>query len=98
MENQARDNKLEDHMAANKTPSKKEILEALSNKGIKNLEELIDAIMPETDETGGYIFMDMGSGSDAAGDYLDMVKKFRGHGPDGWKLPIVAGIHSLWGE
>ena len=85
-------------MATNKAPGKKEILEALSNKGIKNLEDLIDAIMPETDETGGFIFMDMGEGSDAAGDYLDMVKKFRGHGPDGWQLPMAAGIFSLFGE
>ncbi len=85
-------------MATNKAPNKADILAALKKNGINSLEELIDAVMPETDETGGYIFMDMGAGSDAAGDYLDMVKKFRGHGPDGWKLPLAAGIHSLYGE
>jgi len=88
----------ENLMADNKTPTKAEFLAALEKKGIKSLEDLIDAVMPEPDETGGYLLMDMGEGSDAAGDYLDMVKRFRGHGPDGWKLPMSAGIFSLFGE
>ncbi|MCH8799418.1 MAG: hypothetical protein IH963_00765 [Chloroflexi bacterium] len=86
-------------MATHKAPSKAEFLEALKKKGINTLEDLIEAIMPETDETGGFL-MDMGEGSDAAGDFLDMVPrfKFRGHGPDVWKGPIVAGLFSLYGE
>jgi hypothetical protein len=35
----------------NKAPTKAEILEALSKKGINTLEELVDTIMPET---GGF--------------------------------------------
>ena len=40
-------------MATDKAPTKAEFLEALNKKGIKNLEDLMDAIMPET---GGYEF------------------------------------------
>ena len=36
-------------------PTKEEFLAALSENGINNLEELVDAIIP--DETGGYRFM-----------------------------------------
>ncbi|MCH8799419.1 MAG: hypothetical protein IH963_00770 [Chloroflexi bacterium] len=43
-------------MATQKAPTKAEFLQALSKNGIKNLEDLVDAIMPETNETGGYIF------------------------------------------
>ena len=39
-------------MATDKVPTKAEFLEALSKKGIHNLEDLIDVIMPET---GGYV-------------------------------------------
>lgn len=38
-------------MATDKAPSKAEFLEALRQKGITTLDELLDAIMPET---GGY--------------------------------------------
>ena len=41
------------NMATEKATTKAEFLAALSKKGINNLEELVDAIMPETDETGG---------------------------------------------
>ena len=41
-------------MATEKAPTKAEFLAALSKKGINSLEELVDAIMPETDETGGF--------------------------------------------
>ena len=88
-------------MATNKTPTKAEFLEALSKKGINSLEDLIEAVMPEPDEpdeTGGYVFRMAGEGSDAP-DYLtDMFQKFSGHGPDGWMIPVAAGIHSLYGE
>ena len=38
-------------MVTENTPTKEEILEALSKSGINNLEELIEVLMPET---GGY--------------------------------------------
>ena len=38
-------------MATEKILTKEELLEALKNNGINSLEELVDAIMPET---GGY--------------------------------------------
>ena len=88
-------------MATDKIQTNQEFLEALKKKGINSLEELIAAVMPENEETGGFLLMDMGEGSDAAGDYADMAnisKKYRGHGPDGWMLPMAAGIHSLYGE
>ncbi len=40
------------NMAAEKPPTRDEIMEELSKKGINNLIELLDALMP--DETGGY--------------------------------------------
>jgi hypothetical protein len=44
---------LEDvEMATEKAPTRDEIMEELSKKGINNLVELLDALMP--DETGGY--------------------------------------------
>ncbi len=81
-----------------KAPTKEEFLELLRKKGINSLEDLVKAIMPETDETGGYLYarMDMGEGSDAAGDYLDMAMKRKGYGPD--VIQFSAGIHSLFGE
>ena len=88
-------------MARNKGQTHAEFLAALKKKGINNLEDLIKAIMPENEETGGFLLMDMGEGSDAAGDYADMAnisKKYQGHGPDGWMIPVAAGIHSLYGE
>ena len=39
-------------MATKKAPTKEQILEALRKNGIKNLEELIEALLPN--ETGGY--------------------------------------------
>ena len=41
-------------MATEKATTKAEFLAALSKKGINNLEELVDVIMPETDDTGGF--------------------------------------------
>jgi len=38
-------------MATEKAPTREEFLEALKKKGINNLEDLADALMPET---GGY--------------------------------------------
>ena len=39
-------------MATEKAPTRDELMEELSKKGINNLVELLDAIMP--DETGGF--------------------------------------------
>ena len=47
-------------MATEKAPTKADFLAALNKKGIKSLEDLIDAVMPEPDETGGYIIGVMG--------------------------------------
>ncbi len=82
-------------MPNEKAPSKAEFLVALSKKGINSLEDLIEAIMPESDETGGYFFMDMGAGSDAAGDFADIAQAAKGHGPDGWKLPMGAAFRII---
>ena len=43
-------------MTTGKAPTKEEFLEALKKNGIKSLEDLINAIMPEADETGGFVF------------------------------------------
>ena len=40
-------------MTTNKAPTKKEFLEALNKKGINSLEDLVNAIMPET---GGFSY------------------------------------------
>ncbi len=86
-------------MATNKAPTKADFLAALEKKGIRSLEDLIDAVMPEPDETGGHVFrMDVGESSDAPDYFADMFRKFSGHGPDGWMIPVAAGIHSLYGE
>ena len=82
-------------MPNDKAPSKEEFLAALSKKGINSLEDLIDALMPESDETGGFLLMDMGAGSDAAGDYADIAQSARGHGPDGWELPMGAAVRII---
>ena len=42
-------------MATGKAPTKAEFLAALNKKGINSLEDLVDRLMPETDETGGYV-------------------------------------------
>ena len=43
-------------MATEKAPTKAEFLAALSKNGINSLEDLVDAVMPEADETGGYSY------------------------------------------
>ena len=85
-------------MATEKAPTKAEFLAALEKKGIKSLEDLIDAVMPEPDETGGYVIGVTGMAEE--GDWADIAQSFknRGHGPDVWKGPMVAGLFSLYGE
>ena len=85
-------------MATEKAPTKADFLAALNKKGIKSLEDLIDAVMPEPDETGGYVFgvtgmAEEGNWPDTAGSLEN-----RGHGPDVWKGRMVAGFFSLYGE
>ena len=41
-------------MATEKAPTRDELMEELSKKGINNLVELLDALMPEENETGGF--------------------------------------------
>ena len=41
-------------MATEKAPTRDEVMEELSKKGINNLVELLDALMPNETETGGY--------------------------------------------
>lgn len=53
-------------MATNKAPTKADFLAALEKKGIKSLEDLIDAVMPEPDETGGYVWDAPDAGFDPA--------------------------------
>jgi len=55
-------------MATEKPPTKADFLAAMEKKGIKNLEDLIDAVMPEPDETGGYIWDNAGGFDPADGD------------------------------
>jgi len=65
-------------MATNEAPTKADFLAALEKKGIKSLEDLIDAVMPEPDETGGYLLMDMGKGFDPAdGDEPGLARRSR---------------------
>ena len=80
---------LEDiRMATDKAPSKAEFLAALKENGINSLEDLADAIMPEVDETGGYLFnMDTGA-SLAVGESANLG--FTSHGRD------VAGFIANW--
>jgi len=49
-------------MATEKAPTKADVMAALEKKGIKNLDDLIDAVMPEPDETGGYHFYNVSGG------------------------------------
>ena len=68
-------------MATNKTPTKADFLAALEEKGIKSLEDLIDAVMPEPDETGGYRWEDAGGFDPADADTGDAAarRKWRGN-------------------
>ena len=80
-------------MASEKAPTKADFLAALEKKGIRSLEDLIDAVMPEPDETGGYLFaqMDMGEGSDPYEGAAPGFGKRRG-------MPSnTPGDHVAWG-
>ena len=57
-------------MATEKAPTKAEFMEALSKKGINNLDDLMDAIMPET---GGFSYEDW---IEAAGQPANALARF----------------------
>ena len=81
-------------MATDKAPSKAEFLAALKENGINSLEDSADAIMPEVDETGGYLFnMDTGP-SFAVGERIEIG--FTTHGLDVAKF--IANWRSQYGE
>ena len=60
-------------MATEKAPTKAEFLEALKKKGINNLEDLLDAIMPET---GG--FADYRSDGGDPASFMDPLVTVKG--------------------
>ena len=55
----------------NKAPTKAEVLEALSKNGINTLEDLVDAIMPET---GGFNMDEMVNDYELFTDPLSIFK------------------------
>ena len=81
-------------MATDKAPSKAEFLAALKENGINSLEDLADAIMPEADETGGYMFNTVTDASFAVGERVDLG--FTTHGTDVAKF--IANWRSQYGE
>ncbi len=72
-------------MTNEKAPTKEEFLAALSETGINNLEELVEAIIPEANETGGYRFIINMDASDDEGHRLHVLR-------------FIANWRSLWGE
>ena len=85
-------------MATNKAPTKAEFLEALSRKGINSLEDLIEAVMPEPDETGGYIVWDKGDnpGPYNAEDFFPSIKEAFDEGD--WQHLARATIATMFGR
>ena len=79
-------------MATEKAPTKEEFLAALSETGINNLEELVEAIIPEANETGGYRFIiNMDASDDDEGEFGFIPH--RRH-----VLRFIPNWRSLWGE
>ena len=65
-------------MATDKAPTKAEFMEALKEKGITTLDELLDAIMPET---AGYVdIMRDSSEIGSSGHTFDSLSKYFGIG------------------
>ena len=79
-------------MATEQKPNKKEFLAALNKNGIKSLEDLADAILPEADETGGFSSYLSEENEDAM-KYLKSLEKGKAHGlihhllTEGWDYP-----------
>ena len=77
-------------MATDKTPTKAEFKEALSKKGINNLEDLIDAMIPET---AGFVYdIDMASYSIPMWRYFGIDVPSLGPAEDTAGLGNVPGI------
>ena len=66
-------------MATEKAPTKAEFLAALNKKGIKSLEDLVDVLMPETDETGGFIAADFVDDGAYFSDMRAVINKNKGN-------------------
>jgi hypothetical protein len=60
--------------ATEKAPTKAEFLAALSKNGINSLEDLVDAVMPEADETGGYSYQIISEENEDAERWLKSIK------------------------
>ena len=75
-------------MATEKAPTRDEIMEELSKKGINNLVELLDALMPDETETGGFVVETDGNSMDSNPDTgnLGRKKPFPGD-PEGFDAP-----------
>ena len=85
-------------MATNQAPTKADLLAAMEKKGIKSLEDLIDAVMPEPDETGGYILWDKGNnpGPYNAEDFFPSTKEAFDEGD--WQYLGSAMIATMFGR
>ena len=75
-------------MATDKAPTKAEFLEALKKNGINNLEDLVDALLPET---GGY------SDTIGAVEVGGLSARVTGP-PHGWALDVGTRIGQLYGS
>jgi len=75
-------------MATEKSPTKAEALEALRKKGINNLEDLVDAMIPET---GGYEQATMSRSWSL--DFFDWLWRTPGH-LDGDPVRITIGQYA----
>ncbi len=75
-------------MATEKTPTKAEALEELRKKGINNLEDLLDAMIPET---GGYEHATMSRSWSI--DFFDWLLRTPGH-MDGDIVTITSGQYA----
>ena len=62
---------------ATENPTKEQFLKALNEKGINNLEDLLDAIMPET---GGFVHAEDDSQEGWEGPPAAAISKFFGFG------------------
>ena len=81
-------------MATEKAPTRDELMEELSKKGINNLVELLDAIMP--DETGGFtIDQTDGIYPQDSNPHPGNLARRQGRGPDGAHNPYYGILQFL---
>ena len=74
-------------MATDKAPTRAEALEALKKKGINNLADLVDVMIPET---GGYVNTALSRSWSL--DFFDWLWRAPGH-IDGDLVTITSGMH-----